>query len=136
VEFGGSTGDPSLFHTRSNILFLPNVDYTLSFAHLSTGGETNSATATIGSKRFTVTTSDPTQYSVFSQTFRFDSLTETPLSFQDAGLGDPDNGIGVDFIFVRPFGTPETILPVPEPATLSMLGIDALTFLRRRRPRA
>ena len=135
VELGGSTGVPGRFATRSNIQFLPGIDYTLSFAYLSTGNELNSATATIGDRTFTVTTSDPTQYSVFSQTFRFDTPTQTTLAFQDAGLGNPNDGIGIDFVFVRPAGTPETILanPTPEPATMAALGVGALAFLRRRR---
>lgn len=130
VQLGGSSGDPGRFATRSDIVFLPGVTYTLSFAYLSSDATSHTATATLGDKTFTVSTSDPRQYSVFREDFTFDGLvpTSVPLAFQD--LGDGQGGIGIDFVFVRPLGTPEA---VPEPASLAALGLGALALLRKRR---
>lgn len=100
VGLGGSTGNPGRFATRVPILFAPGVSYTLSFAFLSTDSRPHTAQATLGNKVFTVTTSDPNQYSSYSSNFTFDNATSAPLVFQD--LGDGNGGIGVDFIFVRP----------------------------------
>jgi hypothetical protein len=100
IDLGGSSGNPGRFATRSNITFLPGIEYTLSFAYLSTDGQAQSATVSLGDKTFTVSTSDPRQYSVFSRTFTFDQPTSVPLVFQDGG--DGRGGVGVDFIFVRP----------------------------------
>lgn len=100
VNLGGSSGNPGRFATVRPILFNAGVTYTFSFAYLSTDAQAHTATATLAEQSYSVTTSDPTQYSVFSANFTPSQTSTTPLVFQDQGNGQ--GGIGVDFIFVRP----------------------------------
>lgn len=98
VDLGGSTNDSGSFTTKTPISFTAGATYNLSFRFNSVDGNSNSATARIGSQVFEVTSSS-TVFQQFSQNFTFASPTTANLVFQDTGVND-NNGIGIDTVQV------------------------------------
>ncbi len=97
VDLGGSTNDPGAFTTKTALPFAAGVTYNLSFNYNSVDGQTNTATAIIGSQVFNITAGSTT-FQRFSQNFTFSSATMANLVFQDSG--NDNSGVGIDTVQV------------------------------------
>ncbi len=97
VDLGGSTNDPGAFATKTALPFVAGITYNLSFNYNSVDGQTNTATATIGSQVFNITATS-TAFQRFSQNFTFSNATTANLVFQD--LGSDNSGVGIDTVQV------------------------------------
>ena len=91
---GGTAGR---FSTKAAIPLVAGRTYRLSFTYLSTDGNANAATVTLGSRSFQVNTSSRTMQT-FSRDFTVDATTTAVLAFQD--VGNDDAGIGIDNVQV------------------------------------
>ncbi|MGH8727278.1 MAG: hypothetical protein ACREV9_03785 [Burkholderiales bacterium] len=95
VDLGGSTGTPGVLATRFSFPFVAGATYNLSFDFNSIDGNPNTATITIGSFVFTVSSSSRA-FTRFSQNFSFATTTIAALAFQSQGSG----GVGIDNVIL------------------------------------
>lgn len=91
---GGQSGR---FATRAPLPFAAGATYNLRFDYFSTDSKSNSATISIGSQTFRVSTS-ARALQAFSRDFSFPTATMAQLAFRDAG--NDGNGIGIDNVVV------------------------------------
>lgn len=95
VDLGGSTGNPGFFETKLAFPVVAGQTYNFTFDYRSTGGDLNTATATIGNQAFTVSSSSE-EFQRFNQSF---TATETGLvrvAFQGNERDTDGSGIGID----------------------------------------
>ena len=125
VDLGGSTGNPGLFETR---LAYPvnSGTFNLSFDYRSTGGDLNTATASVAGSLKTyaayTVSSDQTTFRRFSGNFAVDAIDLVRIAFQGLESDTDNSGIGIDGILFGP------VLPVGPGGTGATAG-DAFGFL-------
>ena len=132
VDLGGSTGNPGTFATRQPIVFLPGITYNFSFLYNSVDGLANSATASVGTQQFNVSSSSTT-FQTFSQDLTFTDLTSANIVFQNLESDTDDSGIGIDRVQILPLAAS---IAAPEPGTVGLLfagAVPGMVYLRRRR---
>lgn len=101
VDLGGSTGDPGRFETRLAQMVTPGT-FNLSFDYRSTGGDPNSATASVGRFLTTTVASDQTTFRRFSGNFAVDAIDMVRIAFQGLESDTDDSGIGIDGVLFGP----------------------------------
>lgn len=101
VDLGGSTGDPGFFETIAAFPVLPGQTFNLTFDYRSTGGDVNTATASVGSNAFTVTSGE-TFFQRFSQDFGIDAIDLVRVAFQGLESDTDNSGIGIDGVLFGP----------------------------------